>query len=189
MTRSEFIRRLTAGLRGMASADAADVAADYEAHFDAGLAAGRSEEDIAAALGDPDRLAREIRLEAGIRGWQERRSPTSAFAAIVAFMGLATLDILILLPLIISAIAVILALYVAVVAVLVAGGAILIVGPFSQFPGGALAAIPAGLGVMAASIAAGALLTIVTIWVVNALMWFGRLHYRVIEPAIHSDVA
>jgi len=189
MTRSEFIRRLKAGLKGMATADAAEIIADYEAHFDAGIAEGRAEEEIAAALGDPDRLAREIRLEAGIRGWQERRSPTSAFAAIVAFMGLATLDILILLPLIISVIAVILALYVVVVAVLVVGGVILVAGPFSQFPGCALAAIPAGLGTMAAAIAAGALLTILTIWVVNALMWFGRLHYRVIEPAIHSDEA
>jgi hypothetical protein len=40
---------------------------------------------------------------------------------------------------------------------------------------------------MSASVAAGALLTLISIWIVNALMWFGRLHYRVIEPAIHAE--
>ena len=68
-------------------------------------------------------------------------------------------------------------------------GAVMVAGPLSAFPGGWAAAIPVGLGVMAAAIAAGALLTIVSIWVINALMWFGRLHYRVIQPAIHSDRA
>jgi hypothetical protein len=40
---------------------------------------------------------------------------------------------------------------------------------------------------MSAAVAFGALLSIVAIWLVNGLLWFGRLHYRVIEPAIKPE--
>ncbi|GGZ05282.1 DUF1700 domain-containing protein [Novosphingobium colocasiae] len=185
MTRNEFIRRLKAGLKGIPEADLADIVADYDAHFDAALAEGRSEAEVAEALGNPGRLARELRLEAGIRNWQSDRTPSSAWAAVLAFMGLATIDILILLPIVLPVLGVMFGLFVAVVAIFIAGGFVMIAGPFSGFPGGAFVAVFAGLGLMAAAVGAGALLTLVGIWVVNALMWFGRLHYRVIEPAIH----
>lgn len=187
MKRNEFIRRLKAGLKGMPQDDIDEIAADYEDHFAAGIAEGRSEEEVAAALGNPARLARELRFEAGFRNWKSERSPSSAWSAILAFMGLATIDILILLPIVLPVIGVIFGLFVAVLACFIAGGFILIAGPFSGFPGGWLVAILVGLGTMSASVAAGALLTLVSIWVVNALMWFGRLHYRIIEPAIHSE--
>lgn len=186
MTRNEFIKRLKAGLKGMPQADVDEIVADYEAHFDAGAAEGRSEQEVAAALGNPARLARELRFEAGFQNWQSDRSPSSAWSAILAFMGLATIDILILMPIVLPVIGVVFGLFVATLAVFVAGGFVLIAGPFSGFPGGWLVAILAGLGMMSAAVAAAALLTLVGIWIVNALMWFGRLHYRVIEPAIHS---
>lgn len=187
MTRNAFIRRLRAGLKGMPQADVEDIVADYEAHFEAGLAEGRSEEEVAEALGNPGRLARELRFEAGFRNWEADRSPASAWGAILAFMGLATIDILILLPIVLPVIGVVFGLFLAVVLIFFAGGFVLIAGPFSGFPGGWAVAILGGLGTMSASVAAGALLTLVSIWIINALMWFGRLHYRVIEPAIHSE--
>lgn len=187
MTRNEFIKRLRAGLGGMPAEDIAEIVSDYEAHFDAAAADGRPEAEVAEALGNPGRLARELKLEAGIRNWEAGRSPSSAWAAVLAFMGLATIDILILAPIVLPIIGVIVALYVAVVAVFIAGGFVLIVGPFSTLPGGPIPALFIGLGIMAGAVAAGAVLTIVSIWVINALMWFGRLHYRVIEPAIKSD--
>lgn len=187
MKRNEFIKRLKAGLNGMPQDDIDEIVADYEEHFAAGLADGRSEEEVASALGNPSRLARELRFEAGFRNWEAGRSPSSAWSAILAFMGLATIDILILLPIVLPVIGVVFGLFVAVVAVFIAGGFVMIAGPFSGFPGGFLVAILAGLGLMSASVAAGALLTLVSIWIINALMWFGRLHYRVIEPAIHSE--
>lgn len=187
MKRNEFIRRLKAGLKGMPQADIDEIVADYDEHFAAGLAEGRSEEEVAAALGNPARLARELRFEAGFRNWEAGRSPSSAWSAILAFMGLATIDILILLPIVLPVIGVVFGLFVATLACFIAGGFVLIAGPFSGFPGGWLVAILAGLGMMSASVAIGALLTLVGIWIINALMWFGRLHYRIIEPAIHSE--
>ena len=41
MTRTEFMGRLRRGLVGMPTAAAADIASDYETHFEDGLAAGR----------------------------------------------------------------------------------------------------------------------------------------------------
>lgn len=187
MTRHEFIRRLRSGLRGMPPEDLADVVSDYEAHFDAAAAEGRTEAEVAEALGNPSRLARELRLEAGIRNWQSDRTPSSAWSAVLAFMGLATLDILILMPIVLPLIGIVIAFYVVAVALFVGGGFVAIAGPFSGFPGGALVAILCGLGMMAGSVALAALLTIVSIWIINALLWFGRLHYKVIEPAIHAD--
>ncbi|MBO9725802.1 MAG: DUF1700 domain-containing protein [Novosphingobium sp.] len=187
MTRNEFIRRLKAGLKGMPQDVVAEIVADYEEHFEAGSAEGRSEQEVAAALGDPGRLARELRFEAGFRNWESGRSPASAWSAILAFMGLATIDILILLPIVLPVLGVMFGLYVATLIAFLAGGFILIAGPFSGFPGGVLVAILGGLGTMSAAVAIAALLTLVSIWIINAIMWFGRLHYRVLEPAMHSQ--
>jgi uncharacterized membrane protein len=187
MKRDEFLKRLHRGLGGLPAAAIDDIMADYASHFDAAADEGRSDDEVAAALGDPSRLARELKLEAGIRSWEERRSPSSAWTAIIAFLGLGALDILILLPIVLTAIGVIIGLYGALIGVFFAGGAALIAGPFSAFPGGAVVAILGGLGVMAAAIACGAVLTIFTIWLINALMWFGRLHYQVLQPAIDRD--
>jgi uncharacterized membrane protein len=189
MTRNEFIRRLKSGLKGMPAAEQAEMVADYESHFDAGAAEGRSEVEIAEALGHPGRLARELRLEAGIRQWREDRSPSAAWTAVIGILGLATIDILILLPIILPVIGVIFALYVACVAVFFAGGVVMVAGPFADMDVAVngFAVFLAGLGIMGLATAAGSVLTIVTIGFVNVMIWFGRLHYRVIQPAIEKE--
>jgi len=187
MTRDLFLKRLRRGLAGLPAETIDDVLSDYATHFDAAREDGRSEAEVAEALGDPGRLARELRLEAGIKRWEEVRSPSSAWTAVIALMGLGAIDILVLLPILVSVIGVIIGFYAAMLALFIGGGGVLIIGPFQAFPGGTAAAILAGLGIMAGSVAGTALLTIVTIWLVNALMWFGRLHYRVIKPAIDPE--
>ena len=37
--------------------------------------------ETAAALGDPDRLARELRAENGLKQWEEKKNPSNAMAA------------------------------------------------------------------------------------------------------------
>ncbi len=41
-----------------------------------------------------------------------------------------------------------------------------------------------GLGLMASSVASGSVLTLISIGLVNALIWYGRLHYQLLKPAI-----
>lgn len=187
MTRDDFIKRLERGLAGMPADVIAEITRDYTDHFDAAAEDGRSEAEVAEALGDPGRIARELRLEAGIKRWEQGRSPSAAWGAIIAFMGLGAIDILILLPLLLPAIGVIFGLYAAMLGLFVGGGGIMIAGPFNDFPGGPLAALLCGLGMMSLATAFSALITIVTIWLINALMWFGRLHYKVIQPAIEPN--
>ena len=50
MTRAEFIDRLKEGLVGLPTTTANDIIADYQTHFDDGIAAGRT----GRALGVPD---------------------------------------------------------------------------------------------------------------------------------------
>ncbi|MDP9056041.1 MAG: DUF1700 domain-containing protein [Pseudomonadota bacterium] len=187
MTRDDFLRKLRRGLSGMDPDAIEDNVSDYAAHFDAAREDGRSEVEVAEALGDPWRIARELKLEAGVRRWEEGRSPSSAMTAVIGVLGLGALDILVLAPILLPIIGVIFGLYMALLCVFIAGAAAFIAGPFSGFPGGILAAVFGGLGIMAAAIAGGALLTIVTTFLINALIWFGRLHVRVIKPAIAAD--
>ena len=44
-----------------------------------------------------------------------------------------------------------------------------------------------GIGLMTGAASSAAVLTIVTIGLVNALVWYGRLHYRLLKPALEPQ--
>jgi len=184
MTRQAFMARLRDGLRGLPPQTVADIMADYETHFADGMAAGRSEAEVAAALGNPDRLAREIRAESSLNRWRDERSPSSAASAVFAVLGLGAIDILFLLPILMGVAATLFGLFVAVVVMFFVGAFALAAGPFTDPPGGPVTAVLAGIGIMAGSASVGAVLTIVSIGLMNALVWYGRLHYRLLKPAL-----
>jgi uncharacterized membrane protein len=186
MTRQEFMNKLRSGLSGLPATTIADICSDYETHFTEGASAGRSEADVAAALGDPSRLARELRAEAGLKAWQETRSPSTAATAIFAVLGLCALDIMFVLPILMGIGATLFGFFIAVIVCLIVGGVMLVGGPFYDGPGGIAGVMFAGFGLMAGSISIGALLTLVTVAFVNGLVWYGRLHYRLLKPAIES---
>lgn len=187
MTRQAFMARLREGLRGLPAKTQADILADYEAHFAEGAAAGRSEAEVVAALGDPGRLARELRAEHGLKRWEEERNASSAGAAVFAVLGLGAIDIMVLLPILMGVAGAVIGIGVAVIAVFFAGGAMFAAGPFMGLPGGVAAALLGGLGLMSGAASVGAVLTIVTIGLVNALVWYGRLHYRLLKPALEPQ--
>lgn len=186
MTRAEFITRLRRGLAGLPVTMIADIVADHEAHFADGQAAGRTEAEVAAALGDPDRLAREMRAEAGLKSWEEKKTPSNAMGAIIALIGLGALDVMFLLPLLMGVLGALFGFLVAVVTMFVAGGFVFAAGPLTAPPGGPITAFLAGLGLMGLATCFGALLTLVTIGVFNAVVWYARLHYRLLKPAIEQ---
>ena len=104
-------------------------------------------------------------------------------------LGLGALDILILLPLLMGVVGTVFGFFIAAIGLFVAGGVIMVAGPFAGFPGGPFAAILMGLGLMAGSVFIGALLAIFTIWLVNGVVWFARLHYRLLKPALEPTPA
>jgi uncharacterized membrane protein len=187
MTRAEFIDRLKEGLVGLPTTTANDIIADYQTHFDDGIAAGRTEAEVASALGDPVRLARELKAEAGIQRWHQEKNPSAAAGAVFAVLGLGAIDILILLPILMTVISVLFGFFMAAVGLFIGGGAVMVAGPIVGFPGGVLTAILAGVGMMAGAAAIGALTAIATILLVNATVWFARLHYRLLKPALDNQ--
>lgn len=187
MTRQAFMARLREGLRGLPPQAIADIITDYEAHFIDGAAAGRTEAEVAAALGDPARLAREIRAESTLNRWHEERSPSSAAAAVFAVLGLGAIDILILLPILMGVVSMLFAFAIATVVGFFAGAMVLAAGPFANPPGGPATAILGGVGVMAGSASVAALVAIVSIGLMNALVWYARLHYRLLKPALEPQ--
>ncbi len=98
MTRALFIARLRQGLKGLSAGEVADIVTDYEAHFSDAAAAGRSEADVAASLGDPLQLGQELSAETKLRRWEGRRSPRNFLRAGFALTGLRTLSLLVVLP-------------------------------------------------------------------------------------------
>ncbi len=60
MNRKEFIDKLSFELSSISQDDRRSILNDFEEHFNVGLSSGRTEEDIAAALGDPVEIAKEF---------------------------------------------------------------------------------------------------------------------------------
>ena len=197
MTKQEFLDRLRQGLRGIPRTAGEEIMADMEGHFADGKADGRTEAEIAAALGDPVRLARELRADAGIKQWEEKRSPSNAATAVFAILGLGAIDFLILLPILLVILSILFGLtiaafviFVAIIAVFLAGFAVLMVSfvhssSLGSAPHGLEGALT-GLGLIAGAVSWGALHTLICIGIVNALVWYGRLHLKVINPTTES---
>ena len=186
MTREAFMVRLWDGLKGLPPQTAAEIVADYQAHFVEGAAAGRSDDDIAAGLGDPDRLARELRAEAGLKRWEAERNPSAAASAVFAVLGLGAIDILILLPILLSIGGTLFAFFIVALALFGVGAVLMVAGPFVVHAAPLAALVLAGLGLMAGASALGAVTTIGSIWCTNALVWYGRLHMRLLKPALEG---
>jgi uncharacterized membrane protein len=176
--RLTFLATLRAGLRGAPPEAIDDIVADYASHFDVGANKGRSEEQIAAALGDPLILADELRIEMQIERWRKKRSPVAAARLVAGIVSLGVLNValaFIALPLACLLVFVV----IAWIIMLLVGGV------WFAFAGGALGLNPAmsmlaGAGLVFAGVALGALLALLLLALVNVLARYARLHYRLL---------
>ena len=76
------------------------------------------------------------------------------------------------------------AIFMVVVLAFLAGGAVMIGGPIVGYAGGALVAFLAGLGLVGLSTCIGALTLMACVGLVNLSVWYARLHFRLLKPAI-----
>lgn len=174
---------LRAGLRGAPESALDEVIAEYDTHFAEGKTANRSEQDIAAALGDPWALAEELRVELHIARWEAAPSPRSGAQMVTSVITLgvlnAALSFLVLPLLLVIALAVILA-----IAVCVAGGIwMLFAGPSLEIPGGASVTVLSALGLIFAALSLSALTALCGQLLANAVARWVRLHYQVLPRA------
>ena len=185
MNRDAFLCILSDGLEGLSAREVDDILADYVAYFDEAHASGRSEEEVAAALGDPRRLARELRAESGLRRWENHRSLGNSATVLLAIGGLAAVDILFLLPLLFG---VMLAMFVMSLVIFVLGivgiGLLLSLFKIGHFTSIAAMVLrgTAGIGLIAGSMGLVALLAFALNGAVKMLGNYARLHYRLLKP-------
>ena len=185
MTRAEFLDTLADRLRGLPPAEIEELLDDYASHFAEGLAEGRSEAEIAAALGDPARLARELRAEAGLRRWESARTPANFYAAMIGFLALIAVDFVFLLPLLGALALVALILGLVMMGLCIAGVA-LTMRIFHLDHGLSLhylTRILSGVGLLGFGIGGGALLLMAIDYGVRLLARFARLHYTLLQRA------
>lgn len=98
MKREEYLQRLAAALSKLTDREREEILADYQAYFDDGVADGRSEEDICRALGEPERLARELTAERKLAQWEADKSPGNMKQALGALAGLGIINVLLAFP-------------------------------------------------------------------------------------------
>ena len=185
MTKTEFLDTLRRRLGGMPAAEIDDVIADYHTHFDDGMAAGRSEAEIAAALGDPIRLARELRAESGFKRWEAARTPSNFIAALFGFLALVAVDFIFLLPVLGGLLIATFVCAVVAIALCVAG-LTAIFGPTWSSDAvnvNLLAKELLGLSLLGFGVGGGALLLWLGDVVVRLLWKYARLHYTLLNQA------
>lgn len=179
MSRALFLAALKDGLAGMPDRERAEIMADYQAHFADGLAAGRSETDIEASLGDPARLAKELNAESSLKSWEQKRSPKNFLRAGLALMGLATIDFLVLLPLGFVFLVVMAAMIFALCVIVYVGAVLTLAAMHGGIAGPAL--VFAGLGLVSGAVGGGALVMMLLGWLMRMFGRYGRLHYQILE--------
>lgn len=186
MNRAHFMAQLRDGLAGLHHSDINDIVADYESHFADGAADGRTQEEVAAALGDPVRLARELRAEIGFRRWEENRSAGNFMGVVLALLGLATIDFIILLPLLCALAAIFFGLSVACLGCIVGGAFLLFNLLWGGVMGNTAMQLLVALSLISGAIGGGALLLLLMDIIAKLLIRYARLHFRLFDTANKS---
>lgn len=188
MTKDAFLDGLRRALAGLPAVEITEIVADYAAHFEESQAHGRSEAEVTAALGDPARIARELRADIGLRRFESDRSLSNLAAAAMALAALAFVDIFFLLPLLIVATLVTACFGIGLFTVGVVGVKIILSAVFHA-DGTVmeiLARLCVGAGLLSAFIGFGALLLIGFGAGIRTLGHYARLHFRLTQPARHE---
>jgi uncharacterized membrane protein len=166
VTRQEFLATLERGLTRLPAAQRAEILADYQSYFAEGAGVGRDEHSVAHSLGNPARLAAELRL--GLE------APGSAFHGFTALLAIALLDGLRWFPLVLGLLLILLLLGIGAVALGYAAFTLLVL-PFDQPLGGIGAVLLRGLALLAAGVAA---FSVARAGVLLLVKFFVRLHRR-----------
>lgn len=98
MKQNEFFDRLKRELKGLPTSAIDEIVADYREYIGDAMAAGRSEDAVIAALGDPVKLARELKAQASYRQWEAQRSFGNLMRVVLSVAGLGLLQLLLLGP-------------------------------------------------------------------------------------------
>lgn len=183
MNKQAYMQRLDGALARLKPEDRREILSDFDEHFANGIAGGKTEEEVARELGEPEALAAQY-----TEGLPVPRQPVKASGVargVLAAFGLLLFDAMIALPVIAALFAVWAALWSVVLAILGAALACLV----APFIGGfGVAGLLAGFGVfligislLALTALAGIGMVYVTKYAFLGLAAFIKAHVRIIK--------
>lgn len=88
MNKNEYITSLNRLLGSLPADERNDIIYDYEEHFRMGMENGKTEEEIANALGDVRTIAKQFKADYSITVAQSNATPGNVFKAVLATLGL-----------------------------------------------------------------------------------------------------
>ena len=83
---NEFLRRMEKALRGIGADEREEILADFREHFAIGLAAGKTAQQVAQQLGDPEQLARMYAAMGATKKARTSKRPGDAMRMIGAMV-------------------------------------------------------------------------------------------------------
>lgn len=182
MNREQFLARLGKALGGLSATEKREILADYEEHFRSGLAEGRSEEEIARALGSPAVLGGSYRVESLTDSSRQGWGAADVMRAVFASLSLGLFNAIIVLGPFIGLLGVLAGLWAAAGSLALSGVAGMlgaIVGPFLPALSGM--AVWNALFVFFAGVALAALGLLAVLGMVALSRWFTVLVARYVR--------
>jgi uncharacterized membrane protein len=98
MGKLEYLDALKRAMLGLAPETQARTLAYYEQRFIDGIAAGRSEEDVAKELDDPRKIAMTLRASTHLDTFTAKKTPANALRLVVSAVGLAIFNLFMVVP-------------------------------------------------------------------------------------------
>lgn len=95
MTKDQFLNELYRSIQNIPEIEKRDIIQDYEEHFQMGQQEGKSEEEIAKALGAPSQIAKELLATYHIEKVESNVSTGNIFRAMWAVIGLGFFNLVI----------------------------------------------------------------------------------------------
>ena len=98
MGKLEYLAALRRAMTGLPPEAQARTLAFYEQRFVDGVVAGRREQDIAAELDDPKKIAMTLRANTHLQAFAAKKNPANTLRMIVAVLGLAIFNLFMVVP-------------------------------------------------------------------------------------------
>ncbi len=126
MNKDSFLKEIKKQFLFLDKEELEDVLNDYAEHFAMGLEAGRTEEEIAASLGDPKTLSKQYLAEFRLEQAKNKATPGNIARALLAVVALGLFNVIVMLGPIMAIFSIFLALFIIALALLGSGIAMMI---------------------------------------------------------------
>lgn len=97
MNKEQFLKQLEGSLKRLSTEERKDILQDYEEYFAVGMENEKSEQEIAASLGNPKQIAKELLASYHLDMVEQTASASNILRAVWAVIGLGFFNVLIVL--------------------------------------------------------------------------------------------